>query len=152
MGIQHLAPLLLFLFEQFCRTPAWVLQKNAKSSQKGNFKSSPTEKTIPNPTQLRMLKTKTWQQIKNDHYGPKGSERRDVLEKDAEVFRVGILIKQARQEKRLTQQQLADLVAKKRSYISRVENDGGNITLKTLVDIVEKGLGGSVELKIHSSK
>jgi ribosome-binding protein aMBF1 (putative translation factor) len=99
-----------------------------------------------------MLKTKTWQQIKDNHYGPQGSERRDALEKDAEVFRVGILIKQAREEKKLTQQQLADLVAKKRSYISRVENDGGNITLKTLVDIVEKGLGGRVELKIHSSK
>jgi ribosome-binding protein aMBF1 (putative translation factor) len=99
-----------------------------------------------------MLNTKTWQQIKDDHYGPQGSERRDALEQDAKAFRVGILIRKAREEKNLTQQQLADLVVKKRSYISRVENDGGNITLKTLVDIVEKGLGGIVELKIHNSK
>ena len=152
MGIQYLATLLFFRFEQFGRTPARVLQKNPKSSPKRNFKSCPAEKTIPIPTQHRMLKTKTWQQIKDDHYGPRGTERRETLEKDAEVFRVGILIKQARQEKKLTQQQLADLVTKKRSYISRIENDGGNITLKSLVHIVEKGLGGSIELKIHSSK
>jgi hypothetical protein len=55
-----------------------------------------------------MLNTKTWQQIKDDLYGPQGSERRDALEKDAEAFRVGILLKKAREEKRLTQQKLAE--------------------------------------------
>ncbi len=55
-----------------------------------------------------MLNTKTWQQIKDDHYGPQGSKRRDALEKDAEAFRVGILLKKAREEKKLTQQQLAE--------------------------------------------
>jgi transcriptional regulator with XRE-family HTH domain len=49
----------------------------------------------------------------------------------------------------LTQEQLADLVDKKRTYISRVENDGSNMTLKTLFDIVEKGLGGKVNISIQ---
>ena len=39
-------------------------------------------------------------------------------------------------------------VNKKRTYISRVENDGSNLTLKTLFDIVEKGLGGKVQISI----
>ena len=38
---------------------------------------------------------------------------------------------------------------KKRTYISRVENNGSNLTLKTLYDIVEKGLGGKVRISIE---
>jgi transcriptional regulator with XRE-family HTH domain len=48
----------------------------------------------------------------------------------------------------LTQEQLARLINKKRTYISRVENDGSNVTLKTLYDIVEKGLGGKLNISI----
>jgi len=40
-------------------------------------------------------------------------------------------------------------VDKKRTYISRVENDGSNMTLKTLFEIVEKGLGGKVKISIQ---
>jgi len=40
-------------------------------------------------------------------------------------------------------------VDKKRTYISRIENDGSNMTLKTLFDIVEKGLGGKVKISIQ---
>jgi len=49
----------------------------------------------------------------------------------------------------MTQQQLGDIVDKKRTYISRVENNGSNLTLKTLFDIVEKGLGGRVKISIE---
>jgi transcriptional regulator with XRE-family HTH domain len=60
--------------------------------------------------------------------------------------RIGTMLKLARKSKRMTQQDLADVVHKKRTYISRVENDGSNITLKTLYDLVEKGLGGKVDI------
>jgi transcriptional regulator with XRE-family HTH domain len=66
-----------------------------------------------------------------------------------ESFKIGLLLKKAREEKRLTQEQLAELVDKKRTYISRVENDGSNMTLKTLFEIVEKGLGGRVTISIQ---
>ncbi len=49
----------------------------------------------------------------------------------------------------MTQEQLAELIDKKRTYISRVENNGSNLTLKTLYDIVEKGLGGKVQISIE---
>jgi transcriptional regulator with XRE-family HTH domain len=71
------------------------------------------------------------------------------LEREFESFKIGLLLKKAREEKHLTQEQLADLVNKKRTYISRVENDGSNMTLKTLFDIVEKGLGGKVNISIQ---
>ena len=49
----------------------------------------------------------------------------------------------------MTQEELGQLIDKKRTYISRVENDGSNITLSTLYDIVEKGLGGKIKIQIE---
>jgi len=95
------------------------------------------------------METKSWKDIKDSVYGEVGTERRDELERDFESFKIGLLLKKAREEKRLTQSQLAELVDKKREYISRVENNGSNLTLKTLFDIVEKGLGGKVKISIE---
>ena len=95
------------------------------------------------------MSTRSWKEIKDEVYGKKGTSRRDELERDFESFKIGLLLKKAREEKHLTQEQLAELVDKKRTYISRIENDGSNITLKTLFDIVEKGLGGKVNISIQ---
>ena len=95
------------------------------------------------------METKSWKDIKDSVYGKKGTERRDELDRDFESFKIGLLLRNAREKKNLTQEQLADLVDKKRTYISRVENNGSNITLKTLFDIVEKGLGGKVNISIE---
>lgn len=94
------------------------------------------------------METKTWKNIKDSVYGKKGTARRDELERDFESFKIGLLLREAREEKKLTQEQLANLVDKKRTYISRIENNESNITLKTLFDIVEKGLGGKVNISI----
>jgi len=95
------------------------------------------------------METKSWKEIKNTVYGKKGTERRDELERDFESFKIGLLLRKARKEKNLTQEQLGKLIDKKRTYISRVENNGSNLTLKTLYDIVEKGLGGKVKISIQ---
>jgi DNA-binding XRE family transcriptional regulator len=96
-----------------------------------------------------MSTTRSWKKIKDEVYGKKGTSRRDELNRDFESFKIGLLLKKAREEQHLTQEQLAELVDKKRTYISRIENDGSNITLKTLYDIVEKGLGGKVNISIQ---
>jgi DNA-binding XRE family transcriptional regulator len=93
--------------------------------------------------------TKSWKEIKDDVYGKKGTERRDELERDFEGFKIGLLLKKAREDKQLTQTELGDLVDKKREFISRIENNGSNMTLKTLFDIVEKGLGGKIRIQIE---
>ncbi len=95
------------------------------------------------------METKSWKEIKDDVYGKKGAPRRDKLDREFETFKIGLMLKKARQEKHLTQEQLAQLVDKKRTCISRVENYGSNLTLKTLYEIVEKGLGGKVRIQIE---
>jgi hypothetical protein len=44
--------------------------------------------------------------------------------------------------------ELADRIAKKRSFVSKMENDGSNMTVKTLFDIVEHGLGGKLKIEV----
>ena len=95
------------------------------------------------------METKSWKEIKNKVYGEKGTERRDELEREIQGFKIGLLLKKAREEKQLTQTELGELVDKKREYISRIENNGSNLTLKTLYDIVEKGFGGKVNILIE---
>lgn len=95
------------------------------------------------------MKTKNWSKIKDEVYGLSGTERRDILERDFESFKIGLLLRKTREEKKLTQEQLGQIVDKNRTYISRVENDGSNMTLKTLFEIVEKGLGGKVRIAIE---
>ena len=95
------------------------------------------------------METKSWKEIKDTVYGTKGTSRRDELERDFEGFKIGLLLKKAREDKHLTQTQLGELVVKKREYISRIENNGSNLTLKTLFEIVEKGLGGKINIQIE---
>lgn len=95
------------------------------------------------------METKKWKDIKDTVYGPKGTERRDELDREFESFKIGVLLRKAREDRHLTQSELADLIDRKREYISRIENNGSNLTLKTLFDIVEKGLGGKVKISIE---
>lgn len=94
------------------------------------------------------METIDWKEIKDEVYGEVGTPRRDELERDFESFKIGLLLRKAREEKNMTQAELAELVNKKREFISRIENNGSNLTLKTLFDIVEKGLGGKVNISI----
>ncbi|HBW82329.1 MAG TPA: transcriptional regulator [Sphingobacterium sp.] len=95
------------------------------------------------------METKNWKNIKDDTYGKVGIQRRDELDRDFESFKIGLLLKKAREERNITQSQLAELIDKKREYISKIENNGGNITLKTLFEVVEKGLGGKVNISFE---
>lgn len=93
--------------------------------------------------------TSSWSEIKDRIYGKSGTERRDNLEREMESLKIGLLLKKAREAKNMTQEELGQIIDKKRTYISRVENNGSNITLSTLFEIVEKGLGGKVIISIE---
>lgn len=94
------------------------------------------------------METKTLNRIKDEYYGVPGTPERDALERELEALRVGLKIRMAREKRMMTQQDLADRLNKKRSYISKVETNGENITLKTLYDIVENGLGGKLDIRV----
>ena len=91
----------------------------------------------------------TLDQLKSKYYGEIGTPERDRLENELEALRIGYKIKTAREALNLTQEQLAECVDKKRPFISKIENDGENITLRTLFDVVERGLGGRLKISFE---
>jgi len=96
------------------------------------------------------MNVKTFDQVKDEVIGLRGTERRDSLERELETLRLGIQIRNARERQNITQEQLAERIEKKRTFISRIENDGANLTIKTLLDIVERGLGGQLAISVNA--
>lgn len=91
---------------------------------------------------------KSLDQFVDEQYGKKGTVERDKLEKGYEAFRLGFLLQQARLEKGLTQEELADKCGTNKGYISKIENNIKEVRISTLQKIVELGLGGHLELSI----
>ncbi len=90
----------------------------------------------------------TLEQFKEKHYGKLSSAKRDALESGYANFKIGALLHEARMEKGMTQEELAEKVGTTKSYISKIENDIKEVRISTLQKIVEIGLGGKVELSI----
>lgn len=90
----------------------------------------------------------TLEQFKDKHYGKRGTAKRDELEAGYENFKIGAMIQEARLERGLTQEELAEKVGTTKSYISKIENNIKEARISTLQKIIQLGLGGHLELSI----
>lgn len=88
----------------------------------------------------------TFDELLDIKYGKLGTSKRDEFETKAKAFVVGEMIKDARKEAHLTQEELANKTGTKKSYISRVENGKIDIQVSTLFKIFEEGLGKRIGL------
>lgn len=91
---------------------------------------------------------KTLDQFINEEYGPIGTDNRNKFERGYESFKIGFLIQQARLEKGMTQEELAEKCGTNKGYISKIENNLKEVRISTLQKIVELGLDGHLELSI----
>ena len=89
---------------------------------------------------------KTFDKLLEREHGKIGSESRNTFEEKAQMFIVSEMLKEARKEAKLTQEQLAEKAGTKKSYISKIENAKGNIQLSTLIRIFETGLNRKIGL------
>jgi DNA-binding XRE family transcriptional regulator len=69
------------------------------------------------------------------------------FEKGYENFKIGVLLRQAREEAGMTQEQIAKILNTKKSAISRIENHAEDIRLSTLYKYAE-ALGKRLHLQI----
>lgn len=86
--------------------------------------------------------------FKDKNYGKRGTKNREELESGYEDFKIGAMLLQARLEKGMTQEELAEKVGMTKSYISKIENNIKEVRLSTLKKIIELGLGGSLDLMV----
>ncbi len=89
---------------------------------------------------------KNFDELLDIKYGKIGSKNRDEFEEKAQYFVISEILRDARKEANMTQEQLAVKVGTKKSYISRLENGKCDIQLSTLYRIFEFGLGKRVSL------
>lgn len=90
----------------------------------------------------------TFDEHLDQRYGTIGTPERVDFEIKAKAFAIGEIIREARKEANLTQQQLAERTGTKKSFISRIENGHSDIQLSTLYRLMEIGLGKRVNLII----
>jgi HTH-type transcriptional regulator/antitoxin HipB len=94
----------------------------------------------------KIRNAKNFDELLDIKYGEIGTEARDHFEEKAQYFIISEMLKEARKEANMTQEELAEKVGTKKSYISRLENGKCDIQLSTLYRIFEFGLGKKVNI------
>ena len=95
-----------------------------------------------------MKNTTNFEDILKNKYGKKGTPERDKYEANSLAFRLGAMLKEARQEARITQEELAMKTGTKKSYISRIERGKSDIQVSTYHKLIEIGLGKNLNITI----
>jgi HTH-type transcriptional regulator/antitoxin HipB len=95
------------------------------------------------------MRTKTINEHLNQKYGEKGFKTRDEFTEKAQAYMIAEMLKSARKEAHLTQQQLADKLQVNRAYISKIERAISDLRLSTLKRVVEDGLGGKLHINVE---
>ena len=94
-----------------------------------------------------ILGSNSFSELLDAEYGSRGSDLREAFEAAAESFCLAECLKEQRRLAGLTQQQLADRIGTKKSYISRIENGRSDVQLSTLFRIFN-GLGKRISLSV----
>ena len=82
-----------------------------------------------------------------EDFGAIGTPERDQFEMECDAFIIGEQLKDQRLKAGLTQEQLANKIGTKKSFISRVERGRADIQLSTLVKLF-RGLGRRISVRV----
>ena len=94
-----------------------------------------------------LMNCSTLDELLNTEFGVVGTPVRDEFDKETEAFCLAQTLREERIRAGLTQEQLAEKIGTKKTYISRLENGKADVQLTTLFRIFE-GLGRRISLTI----
>lgn len=81
------------------------------------------------------LKTYSLSEMKDKHIGKVGTSERDEYEYELRMDVLGKMIKTARQERNLTQDELGKLVGVQKAQISKLESSANSATIGTILKV-----------------
>lgn len=96
------------------------------------------------------MKLYSLDQIKDEVIGKRGTVRREKYEHNMQLELLGDVIKQARLDRNLTQEQLGKLIGVQKAQISKLENNTTNVTMETILRVftaLKAKISFHVELK-----
>jgi len=97
--------------------------------------------------EMKELELTPIEDLITEDFGAEGTPTRMEFDAEVDAFIIGERLKEERLKAGLTQEELADKIGTKKSYISRVENGHADIQVSTLIKIF-LGLGRKVSLTI----
>ncbi|MEI6582581.1 MAG: helix-turn-helix transcriptional regulator [Chitinophagia bacterium] len=83
----------------------------------------------------KAVKTYSLSQMKDKYIGKIGTNERDEYEYELRMDVLGKMIKAARQERKLTQEELGLLVGVQRAQISKLESSANSATIDTIIRV-----------------
>jgi DNA-binding XRE family transcriptional regulator len=86
-------------------------------------------------TKNKKLKTYTFDQIKDEMIGKRGTAKRDDYEFELNLELLGEMIRTTRLQRNLTQEQLGELVGVQKAQISKLEKNANNVTVETILKV-----------------
>ena len=81
------------------------------------------------------MKSYTLEEMEDKYVGRKGTPVRDKYEYELRMDVLGYMIKKARQERKLTQEQLGKLVGVQKAQISKLESSANSATIDTILKV-----------------
>jgi len=81
------------------------------------------------------IKTYSLAEMKDKYIGKVGTQGRDEYEYELRMDVLGKMIKTARQERHLTQEELGSLVGVQKSQISKLESSANSATIDTIIKV-----------------
>jgi HTH-type transcriptional regulator / antitoxin HipB len=94
------------------------------------------------------MKTYTLDQVQDKLIGKVGTANRDKFEYELQMDLIGKAIKQTRQERHLTQEELGKLIGVQKAQILRLESNASNATMDTLIRVFT-ALKAKVKLQVE---
>ncbi len=88
----------------------------------------------------------TFEELLDKQYGAEGTPNRNEFEHKAQLYAISEMIRSGRKEAGMTQQQLAEKIGTKKSYISRIENGNCDVRISTLLRIFEDAFGKTLTI------
>ena len=93
------------------------------------------------------LKTFTLAEMKDKYIGKVGTKKRDEYEYELHMDVLGKMIKAARQERNLTQEELGRLVGVQKAQISKLESSANSATIDTVLKVF-KALKADIHFRV----
>lgn len=93
------------------------------------------------------MKSYTLDEMKDMFIGTQGTKDREEYEYELRMDVIGKMIKKARQERNLTQEQLGELIGVQKSQISKLESSANSATIDTVIKVF-KALKAEVNFRV----
>ena len=96
----------------------------------------------------REMKTYSLDEMKDKYIGEVGTKDRDEYEYELRMDVLGKMIKSARQERHLTQEELGKLIGIQKAQISKLESSANSATIDTIIKVF-KALKAEISFNVR---